>query len=204
MAEEIKLYEWCLKAKEDPKLAAQPLVILLALMFLCWKFLYSPQKVILERERKKNKGIQDQIRELESAVANIEEIKLEVTDLKKDRLEAEELCYGKMRAPEFLQDLRRIAKQSGLDLKSINPQPPVSKNFETITFEEYPVKISFNGDLKQLGTFLRILETHKKIISISLPALVPDASGSFKFDISPTAIMLLEQQAAPAAAPGEG
>ncbi|MBP7635756.1 type 4a pilus biogenesis protein PilO [Candidatus Ozemobacteraceae bacterium] len=203
MAEEIKLYEWVLKAKEDPKLAAQPVVILLALMFLCWKFLYAPQQVILEKERKRTKGVQDQIRELESAVANIEEIKIEVNDLKNDRLEAEELCYGKMRAPEFLQDLRRIAKQAGLELKSINPQPPVSKNFETITFEEYPVKISFSGDIKQLGIFLRLLETHKKVISISLPALVPDASGSFKFDISPTAVMLLEQQNA-SAKPGEG
>ncbi len=203
MAEEIKLYEWCLKAKDDPKLAAQPVVILLALIFLCWKFLYSPQKVILEKERKRTKGVQDQIRELESAVANIEEIKIEVNDLKKDRLEAEELCYGKMRAPEFLQDLRRIAKQTGLELKSINPQPAVSRNFETITFEEYPVKISFTGDIKQLGIFLRLLETHKKIISISLPALAPDASGSFKFDISPTAVMLPEHQAAPAA-PSEG
>lgn len=204
MAEEIKLYEWCLKAKDEPKLAAQPVIILLALVFICWKFLYSPQKAILEKERKKSKGIQDQIRELESAVANIEEIKIEVNDLKKDRLEAEELCYGKMRAPEFLQDLRRIAKQAGLELKSINPQPPVSRSFETITFEEYPVKISFNGDLKQLGIFLRLLETHKKVISINLPTLVPDASGSFRFDISPTAVMLLDQQAAPAAAPGEG
>ncbi|HOT26800.1 MAG TPA: type 4a pilus biogenesis protein PilO [Candidatus Ozemobacteraceae bacterium] len=205
MAEDIKLYEWCLRAKDDPKLAAQPIVILLAVIFLCWKFLYSPQKLLLEKERKKSKSIQDQIRELESAVANIEEIKIEVNDLKKDRLEAEELCYGKMRAPEFLQDLRRIAKQAGLELKSINPQPPVTRSFETITFEEYPVKISFNGDLKQLGIFLRILESHKKIISISLPPLVPDASGTFKFDISPTAVMLPEQQKAPAAAaPGEG
>lgn len=203
MAEEVRLYEWCLKAKDDPKLAAQPIVILVAIIVLCWKFLYSPQKIVLEKEKKKNKAIQDQIRELESAVANIDEIKIEVNDLKKDRLEAEELCYSKPKAPQFLQDLRRLAKESGLDLKSINPQPPVPKNFETISFDEYPVKISFVGDFKQLGTFLRIIEKHKKIISISLPALLPDASGTFKFDITPTAVLLHETTPA-AAAPGEG
>lgn len=204
MAEEIKLYEWCLKAKEDPKIAAQPVVILIALLLLSWKFLYSPQKVILEKERKKMKGLESQIKELESAVENIEDIKIEVNDLKRNRLVAEELCYSKSKAPQFLQDLRNLSKKAGLDIKSINPQPSVPRTFETITFEEYPVKISFTGDFKQLGTFLRIIESHNKIISISLPSLIPDASGTFKFDITPTAI-LLEPKAMPTSTPpGEG
>ncbi|HNW36191.1 MAG TPA: type 4a pilus biogenesis protein PilO [Candidatus Ozemobacteraceae bacterium] len=201
MAEEFKLQEWLAKAKEEPKLAAPPVVILLAVIILSWKFLYSPQKLIFEKEKKKNKGVQDQIKGLESAVANIEEIKIEVNDLKKARLEAEELCYKKMEAPQFLQDLRKLAKQAGLELKSINPQPPVPRTFETVSFEEYPVKISFTGDFKQLGTFLRILEKHKKIVSVTLPQLVPDASGTFRFDIMPTTVLLLEKEEAPAAAP---
>ncbi|HEY9072094.1 MAG TPA: type 4a pilus biogenesis protein PilO [Candidatus Ozemobacteraceae bacterium] len=206
MAEEFKLQEWIAKAKEDPKLAAQPVVILAAIVFLGWKFLYSPQQLIYEKEMKKNKGVQNEIKGLESAVANIEEIKIEVNDLKQSRLAAEELCYKKMEAPQFLQDLRKLAKQAGLDLKSINPQPPVARSFETVSFEEYPVKISFTGDFVQLGTFLRILEKHKKIISISLPQLTPDASGTFKFDLVPTTVLLLEQKAPPPtdAPPPEG
>ncbi|HOY67187.1 MAG TPA: type 4a pilus biogenesis protein PilO [Candidatus Ozemobacteraceae bacterium] len=195
MAEEFKLQEWLVKAKDDPKLAAQPVVVLLAIVFLGWKFLYSPQKLIYEKELKKNKAVQSEINGLESAVANIEEIKIEVNDLKQSRLAAEELCYKKAEAPQFLQDLRKLAKQAGLDLKSINPQPPVARSFETVTFEEYPVKISFTGDFVQLGTFLRILEQHKKIVSIALPQLTPDASGTFKFDLVPTTVLLLEQKA---------
>lgn len=202
MADEFSLEDWLKKAKSDPQQAAPPIVVIVVLMFLSWKFFYSPQVVLLTKELKKNKGVEDQIKGLENAVANIEDIKIEVADLKKVREEAESVCYKKLDAPQFLQDLRKIGKSVGVDIKSLAPQPTVPKVFaESFHYEEYPVKISFLGDFRQLGMFLRALERSPKLIGVDLPNLAPDASGQLKLDLVPTAILLPEEQPKPAAPP---
>ena len=195
--------EWLEKAKQDPKVAAQPVVVLVALILLAYKFLYLPQKTLLTKELKKNKGVQDQIRGLESAVANIEEIKMEVNDLKKSWSEVETRCYKKEEAPLFLQDLRELGKKADVNFKSIIPLPSIPKNFETLSYELYPVKITFAGNFKQLGLLLRAFEKHVKVIAIDLPNLEPDASGTFKFDLTPTTV-LLNPPAQPTEPPPEG
>ncbi len=199
--EEFSLTEWLAKAKQEPKMAAQPVVVLLAIVFFGWKFFYSPKKVLLEKERKKQKDVQGQMRELETAVENKEELKLEVEELKKKQAELEKICYKKNEAPIFLQDLRKLAKEAGLDIKSINPMPMIPKTFESLVYEEYPVRIAFSGDLAQLGIFLRTMENHPRLIFLDLPPLVPDASGAFKFDLNPTAFVVPEEQPHPAETP---
>lgn len=57
MAEELSLTDWLKKAKEDPKLAAQPLIIILGLAFGGYKVLYAPKVVELLREDKKVKSM---------------------------------------------------------------------------------------------------------------------------------------------------
>ena len=195
---EFNFQEWLEKAKQDPKVAAQPVVVIIALIILAYKFLYLPQKVVLAKELKKNKGVQDQIRGLESAVANIEEVKMEVNDLKKSWSEVETRCYKKEEAPLFLQDLRELGKQADVNFKSITPFPAIPKTFETLSYELYPVKVMFLGNFKQLGLLLRAFEKHPKVIAIDLPTLEPDASGTFKFDLTPTTVLLNQPpQAAP-------
>ena len=56
MADGFNIQEWLLKAKDDPKVAAQPVVILLAIILLAYRFLYVPQKTILSKEIKKSKA----------------------------------------------------------------------------------------------------------------------------------------------------
>jgi Tfp pilus assembly protein PilO len=203
MAEGFNFNEWLAKAKEDPKVAAQPVVILVALILLAFRFGYSPQKVLLAKELKKHKGILRDIAGYKSAVENIEEIKLEVTDLQKNWAIVEEKCYPKQNAPLFIQDIRNIARQADLNFRSITPLPPQVKKFETLEYEIYSVKVSFQGDLKQLGKLLRLMEKHKKLIYVELPNLQPDASGTFRFDLIPTTI-LIEAKRPVTAATGEG
>jgi len=82
MAEEFSITDWLKKAKDDPKVAAQPLVIVAAVAFMGYKFLYSPKVIELAKELKKNKGVEDQIKTVESAVENLEEIKLDIEERK--------------------------------------------------------------------------------------------------------------------------
>jgi len=204
MAEQPSLMEWLGKAKEDPKLAASPVVVIVALIFFGWKFFYAPQKIALAKELKSNKGVEKQIQALEQAVANKEQIQLEVNDFRKAMEKAEKICYKKSESPVFLQSLKKLGKQAQLDIKNINPQAPVEKTFETLKYEEYPVKINFQGTISQLGIFLRTLEIQEKLIVLALPQLTPDASGTFKFDLLPTVFLLPDhrEEAAPLPAGG--
>ena len=203
MSEPFNLQEWIAKAREDPKVAAQPVIILLAILGLAWKFLYAPQKVVLLKELKGKKAVEDQIKGLQSAVTNMEDLKIEVAEMKSKWKKIEELCYKKNEAHLFLQDVRRIGRVVGLDIKNINPLPTVPKIFESVSYEEYPIKIAFSGSFPQLGIFLREMEKSPKLVFVNLPELVPDASGSLRFDLIPTTILLSDQlaQAPPGNAP---
>ncbi|MBF0499879.1 MAG: type 4a pilus biogenesis protein PilO [Candidatus Riflebacteria bacterium] len=194
MAEEFNIQEWIQKAKEDPKNNVAPLIgIIFALLFGAYKLLYAPQATILSKQTKANKAISEQINGLQNAVANKDDTMTEVADLLKARSQVEAMCYKKSEAPLFLQEIRRLGKLVGIDIKSINPQPPIPKVFaETFTYEEYPVKINFSGSFQQLGLFLRVLEASPKLISIDLPTLLPDASGTIKLELTPTTILLPE------------
>ncbi len=208
MAEGFSITEWIQKAKADPKVAAQPFLVLGAILFIGWKFLYSPQVILLSKELKKNKGVEGEIRGLEEAVANKEQIQIEVNDFKKARENAVKICYKQSEASLFLQNLRQFGKQAKVEIKSITPQPKQERNFETVKFEEFPVRINFQGTFSQLGIFLRILEKQEKLIFLDLPPLAADASGTFKFDLTPTVFVLPEDflngPAAPPPPPEEG
>lgn len=205
MAEgDFNFQEWLKKAKEDPKQAAPPFVIVFALIFFAYKFVYLPKTLTLRKELAKNKGVQDQIRDLESAVANIEDLKTEVGDLRKSWTAIEDGCYKKSESPIFLQDLRKLGKLADLNFKSITPQPLVPKTYETLNYWLFPVKIGFTGTFKQLGIFSRILAKHAKLVFLDLPTLVPDASGAFKLDLFPTAILIEERAPPPSSEEGSG
>lgn len=193
MLENLSLINWLEQAKSDPKIAAQPLIIIVAMFFLGWKFLYSPQKVLLTKELKRKQGIEAEIRNLEKAIEDKENIELEVADLKKQIEEARSKCYKQSEAHQFLQDIRAIAKKSNLEVRGIAPLPMVAKSLEGLNYSEFPVKITFQGNFQKLGIFLRNLELFDKVIKVDLPVLAPDASGTFKFDINPTALVVPDE-----------
>lgn len=194
------IQEWLQKAKAEPKLAGPPVLAVVAIVFLAFRFLYSPQQTILTKELKKEKAIMGEITTFQNAVANIEDIKVTVNDLRKAWSEIEKRCYPKSEAPLFLQDLRALAKKAGIDLKNLSPQPSVTKTYETLTYDLYPVRIAFSGTFKDLGIFFRTLETATKTIFLDLPPLEPNPSGTFKLDLIPTTL-LLEEKAAEGAPP---
>lgn len=195
------IQEWMQKAKADPKVAGQPVIAVVAIFFLAFRFLYSPQQLLLTKELKKEKAISAEITGFQNAVANIEDIKVTVNDLRKAWSEIERRCYLKAEAPAFLQDLRALAKKAGIDLKNLSPQPSVTKTYETLTYEIYPVRITFTGTFKELGIFFRTMETATKTIFLDLPSLEPNPSGTFKLELIPTTLLLEEKPADGAAPP---
>lgn len=187
---EINISEWLAKVKKEPKEGAPPIVIVLAGYFLMYRFLYSPKAVELQRELRKNSGIESQIKELESAVDEIDFIRLEVNELQQKRAAIDKYCYKKSQIPEFLRQLRQWGQTVGVEFRSLHPESPVGKTFETITYEELSVRVNFNRDFRQLGMFLRLLEKSEKVIKIEVPEIAPNASGTLSFELRPTIVLL--------------
>lgn len=192
MAEEFSITEWLKTAKNDPKVAAQPLIIVAALAFGGYKTLYAPKVIELGKEVKKNQRIEGEIKSLESAVENLDDIKLDIEEKKGAWEKAQKLCYKKSEMTAFLRRIRELAQQSGLNIKTVNPQAITQIKAGEIIVEKFPVSFFFTGDLTLLGTFLRLIEKEEKITFISLPMLTPNASGTFEIDLTPTTILIPE------------
>lgn len=180
------------EAKEDPKKAAPVGVVVLGVLFAIYKFGYAPQSVLLAKQLKKNKEIQGNIGKLKNAADNLDTLVVEVAEIRKKTEEIGRICFRSMEAPLFLQMIRDTAKSVGLTIRQISPQPPVSKTFEGQEYQEYAVRVSFEGDLVRLGRFLRALERQQRIVTVELPPLKPDASGTFRFDLQPTTVLVPE------------
>ncbi len=203
MAEEFTITDWLKKAKDDPKVAAQPLVIIAAIAFMGYKFLYSPKVTELAKEIKKNKGVEAQIQTVESAVENLESIKLDIEERKAKWSTALKVCYRKSEMTAFLRRIRELAQKAGITVKSVNPQAIAPQQVGKIATEKFPVSFFYTGDLVQLSIFLRLVELEEKVTFISIPPLTPNASGLFEVELTPTTIlvpdqMVLEAQGAPA------
>lgn len=198
MAEEINISEWLKKAKEDPKVAAQPLLIVAAIAFMGYKFLYSPKVLELTKELKKNKAVEAEIKTVESAVENLEDIKLDIEDKKAKWAEAQKLCYKKSEMTVFLRRVRELAQKAGIVVKSVNPQAITPAQVGQVSVENFPVSFFYTGDLVQMGVFLRLVEMEDKVTFISMPALTPNASGVFEIDLTPTTILIPDETIAPA------
>lgn len=193
MAEKINITEWLAKAKEDPKLAAQPLIIIGGLFFAGYKVLYSPQTLELFRQERRTKKVVGDVQRLESAVQNVEDIKLDIQEKKQAWEDAQKSCYKKSQMTKFLRRVRELAKIAGVPIKSVNPQTITKTKVGEISVEELPVSIYFTGDLVKLGTFLRLIEKEEKITYIELPNLMPNASGTFEVELTPTTILIPDE-----------
>ena len=93
MAEEFKISDWLQSAKEDPKKFAPPVIVVIAIAFVVWKFMYSPKALLIEKELKKHKGIAKERKSFENAANKLEDIKIDIEEKKKKRNEAQALCY---------------------------------------------------------------------------------------------------------------
>ncbi|EKD81672.1 MAG: hypothetical protein ACD_39C01696G0002 [uncultured bacterium] len=195
MAEEFSLTEWLKKAKEDPKVAAQPFLIIAALAFGGYKGLYAPKVAELLKEDKKIKGIEANIKKLQAAVDNIEDIKLDIEDKKSAFSKSVKLCYRKSEMTSFLRRVRELSSQAGIPVKSVNPQPLSELKLGEAAVEKFPVTFSFSGDLVQLGTFLRMIEKEEKLTFVSMPNLKPNASGTFDLELTPTTVLIPDEMA---------
>lgn len=190
MSEEFKISDWLQKAKEDPKEAGVPLVILLGIGFVVWKFLYSPKAALIDRELKKNKRLISEMKNFKDSASKIEDIKIDIEEMKNKWEEAQKLCYKELDRTQFLRRVRELANQSNISIKSINPAPDENIKVGNIKAKKFSVSFFYSGNLEPLLTFMRLIELEPQICFIPIPALAPTASGTFDMNLTVSTILL--------------
>ena len=105
MNEEFTLTEWLQKAKEDPKQFAIPVVFILAIAFLDWKFLYAPKAKEILSQTKKNQKVVSEMKNIKDAANKLEDIKIDIEEKKKAWESTKALCYTELKRTDFLRRL---------------------------------------------------------------------------------------------------
>ena len=190
MAEEFSISNWLQQSKEDPKKAAPVLVIVAGVVFAAWKFGYSPKSIQIDKELKKNKRLASEMNSFKNAANQLEDIKLDIEDKKKKWEENQKLCYKELERTVFLKRVREIATQSGINVKSINPIPDENIRISVIDAKKFSVQFNYSGDLTHLLTFMRFIELEPKISFMSIPSLMPNASGTIDTVLTVSTILL--------------
>lgn len=184
------IIEWLQNAKQDPKQAAVPLVVLATIIFFIYNFSYKPVKIKLLKKEKEIKSIKSELSNLKSASSNKDEIELNIANQKKKFDNSTKLCYKKNEITSYLRHVREIATKSGIKVKSIIPKPQTPIQVGNISVEQLPVSFNFEGDLKNLGIFLRMIELEEKVTFIKLPKLIANKEGKFNLVLEPTIIIV--------------
>ena len=109
MNEEFTLTEWLQKAKEDPKQFAIPVVFILAIAFLDWKFLYAPKAKEILSQTKKNQKVVSEMKNIKDAANKLEDIKIDIEEKKKAWESTKALCYTELKRTDFLRRVRELA-----------------------------------------------------------------------------------------------
>jgi Tfp pilus assembly protein PilO len=82
-------------------------------------------------------------------------------------------------------DIQRMATQSGLTVVSIKPLP-------TVEFKHYtglPIFLDCTGDIKNLGEFLRVLDSGDVLLDTNLRGIAAQQDGSLRIKIQLTGLM---------------
>lgn len=190
MAEGFTISGWLQQSKEDPKKAAPPIIVLIAVIFVAWKFGYSPKALLIDKELKKNKRLAGEMKSFKNAANQLEDIKLDIENKKNKWEESQKLCYKELERTAFLRRVREIATQSGMNVKSINPIPDEDIKISVIDAKKFSVQFNYSGDLTHLLTFMRYIELEPKVSFVPIPNIAPNASGTIDTVLTVSTILL--------------
>lgn len=190
MNEEFTLTEWLQKAKEDPKQFAIPVVFILAIAFLDWKFLYAPKAKEILSQTKKNQKVVSEMKNIKDAANKLEDIKIDIEEKKKAWESTKALCYTELKRTDFLRRVRELANTAGINVKSINPSPDKTVKLGMLEAKNFSVNFNFIGDMTTLLTFMRLVELEPHICFMQIPPLQPNASGTFDTSLTVSTILI--------------
>lgn len=144
------------------------LVLFLALLFGGYWFLIKDQYTTLERIASEETNLKKQYESRAHQVANLDAFREQMLEMQKTFGALLKQLPAKTEVPGLLEDITNTALGSGLEIKSIQLKPEISKEF----YIELPMEIEVSGTYHDIASFVsgvaslpRIVTLHDMLIS---------------------------------------
>ncbi|MCE5276783.1 MAG: type 4a pilus biogenesis protein PilO [Planctomycetaceae bacterium] len=164
------------------------LVLLAAIPFGAWQFVFRPQNAHNERMRTEINAKQQKLKAINQAVATIGSLRKEIAELSKAVEFFQSKLPNEKEIDKVLQEIWRTAETNRLSTKSIRTLPRKERVMteQGMSPAEQPIAVQLDGDFMGLYAFLQALENQPRIMQIrSMTLNKPDgaAEGAVSTDL---------------------
>ncbi|MFT6029175.1 MAG: type IV pilus assembly protein PilO [Oleiphilaceae bacterium] len=162
-------------------------VLLLGLVFGGYWFFIKDQYAQLDRTASEEVSLKEQYVSRAFQVANLDAFRLQMAEMQKSFGALLKQLPAKTEVPGLLEDITNTALGSGLEIKSLQLRPEVSKEF----YAELPMDIEVSGSYHDIASFVsgvaslpRIVTLHDMSINLSDTKTGRSGSESLKMIVS--------------------
>lgn len=138
------------------------LLVFVLIIGLGYWFLVNDQQTLLSQEQNQEISLKQEYEDKVFKVANIDVYRAQMDEIQKNLYRLLEQLPLAKEIPSLIDDISGSAYEGGLDLKSINPQTVVSRNY----YLESPIQINVEGGYHELGTFVSSVSALPRIVTL--------------------------------------
>lgn len=137
-------------------------LIFISMIALGYWLLIKEQKNILDRKVQEEHRLKKEYEAKVFSVANIELYREQMDEIQANLYRLLRQLPLAKETPRLIDDISRSAFEGGLELKSINPQATVSKDY----YIELPINIHVAGGYHELATFVSNVSALPRIVTL--------------------------------------
>lgn len=138
------------------------LLVFVLIIGLGYWFLLNDQQKLLDQKQNEEISLKKQYEDKVFKVANIDLYRAQMDEIQKNLYRLLEQLPLAKEIPSLIDDISGSAYEGGLNLKSINPQSVVSRNY----YLESPIQINVEGGYHELGTFVSSVSALPRIVTL--------------------------------------
>lgn len=138
------------------------LLVFILIIGLGYWFLLNDQQKLLSQKQNEEISLKREYEDKVFKVANIDLYRAQMDEIQKNLYRLLEQLPLAKEIPSLIDDISSSAYEGGLDLKSINPQSVVSRNY----YIESPIKINVEGGYHELASFVSSVSALPRIVTL--------------------------------------
>lgn len=138
------------------------LLVFVLIIALGYWFLLNDQRKVLVQKQNQEISLKREYEDKVFKVANIDLYRAQMDEIQKNLYRLLEQLPLAKEIPSLIDDISGSAYEGGLDLKSIDPQAVVSRNY----YLESPIQINVEGGYHELATFVSSVSALPRIVTL--------------------------------------
>lgn len=128
-----------------------------------WYLWWRPATEEQTRKQTELTNLQQEIRKLEAAAAQLDQFKNKVALLEARLERLKQVLPSEKQTPDLMRKVQSMASESSLAVKAFNPGATVGQEF----YEEWPINVVVDGTYHNLGMFFDRVSRLSRLVNIS-------------------------------------